>query len=333
MWHMPEVQARVQLQRAPADKVRHKPPDDLPTAPLCLSLEIDTGRRKDKTLVEILDRIKSLEGKVDGLVLQASFASPTSTPYAGPLQHPPIYTTNSPITIASGIHGPPLSTQPFHLPQTSSLAPGGEEQYKYVSSVHQMLRWPAMQQLLEAVQLKVPSLDLSVFKQDGPTTALGAHHHNGQNFPATISPTPQGHGSTAGIPSQTPNTTPVTVASLDWETMQRLAKTYFDTINLVYPVLDRESFMSDTLPSLFSTGFSEGMASTIAFLVFALGEVALAGSEGVPVYAHSGRPSGVKGGSREEPPGLEMFNEARKRMGFSLAECSLENVQIFALAR
>lgn len=34
----------------------------------------------------------------------------------------------------------------------------------------------------------------------------------------------------------------------------------------------------------------------------------------------------------ERPPGLLFFNEARKRMGFNLTECSLENVQIFALA-
>lgn len=117
--------------------------------------------------------------------------------------------------------------------------------------------------------------------------------------------------------------------------MQRLSKAYFDTFNLLFPILDRQFFMSDTLPSLFNRGFGQGITSTIAFLVFALGEVAIAGTEGLPIHVHShnGRPSGIRGGSKGEPPGLDLFNEARKRMGFNLTECSLENVQIFALAR
>lgn len=126
---------------------------------------------------------------------------------------------------------------------------------------------------------------------------------------------------------------PITTLGLTWDTMQSLSKAYFDTINLSYPLLNRQSFMSETLHLLFNNGFDQSMASTVAFLVFALGEVALAASDGLPVHVYSGRASGVKGGSKERPPGLELFNEARRRMGFNLTECSLENVQIFALAR
>lgn len=127
--------------------------------------------------------------------------------------------------------------------------------------------------------------------------------------------------------------TPITTSTLNWDTMQRLGKAYFDTINLSYPILNRQSFMSETLPALFNNRFNQSMSSTIAFLVFALGEVALAAFDGSPVHVYHGRASGIKGGTKERPPGLALFNEARRRMGFNLTECSLENAQIFALAR
>jgi hypothetical protein len=115
--------------------------------------------------------------------------------------------------------------------------------------------------------------------------------------------------------------------------MQRLSEAYFDSYNLLCPLLDRQHFMANTMPSVMSEGFGQGMAATIAYLVFALGEVAIAGSDGPPVHNHNGRPSGVRGGTISDPPGLDLFNEARKRMGFNLTDCSLENVQMFALAR
>ena len=185
-----------------------------------------------------------------------------------------------------------------------------------------MLSWPAVSQLLATVQPKVPSLDLSLLERDIPIPTLGTQSHNGKVLPVN-----------AGLASR--GSAPIPVSSLNWDTMHRLSKAYFDSINLVYPILDRQTFMSETLPSVLNQGFGgHGISSTIAFLVLALGETAIAGSEGQPVHihAHNGRPSGVRGGSKDEPPGLDMFNEARKRMGFNLTECSLENVQIFALA-
>lgn len=125
----------------------------------------------------------------------------------------------------------------------------------------------------------------------------------------------------------------ITVSELNWDTMMRLSKAYFDSFNLLCPILDRQSFMTTTLPVLFNNGLSLNMESTIALLVFALGEVAIAGSDGPPVHVYNGRASGIKGGSKTRPPGLALFNEARRRMGFNLTECSLENVQVFELAR
>lgn len=61
-------------------------------------------------------------------------------------------------------------------------------------------------------------------------------------------------------------------------------------------------------------------------------ELSFENSPGKPIDVVDGRPSGVRGGSRIRPPGLAIFNEARKLMGFVSTGCELENVQIFSLA-
>lgn len=123
-----------------------------------------------------------------------------------------------------------------------------------------------------------------------------------------------------------------TFPALTYDAMHQLAMVYFNTFNLLYPFMDRQNFLSDTLGKVHSEGFNGDTESVIALLVFALGELAQQGLEGVPVEIYEDRSSGLRGGSVDRPPGLELFNEARKRMGFVLTECDLENVQIFSLA-
>lgn len=96
--------------------------------------------------------------------------------------------------------------------------------------------------------------------------------------------------------------------------------------------MDRQNFVSDTLVKVHTEGFNGDNDSVIALLVFALGELALLGSRGEPTEVYNDRPSGLRGGTPERPPGLALFNEARKRIGFVLTECDLENVQILSLA-
>jgi hypothetical protein len=123
-----------------------------------------------------------------------------------------------------------------------------------------------------------------------------------------------------------------TFPALTKEAMQNLAKAYFDTFNFIYPFMDRQNFLSDTLTKVYTEGFDGDTDSVIALLVFALGELAIEGFRGNPIERHGNRPSGVRGGTSTRPPGLGLFNEARKRIGFVLTACDLENVQIFSLA-
>lgn len=75
--------------------------------------------------------------------------------------------------------------------------------------------------------------------------------------------------------------------SLNWETMQRLTKSYFDTFNLIYPIMDRQVFLSEVLPAMASHGFDESSSSTLTCLVFALGEVAISAVQGAPLGVSS----------------------------------------------
>jgi hypothetical protein len=114
--------------------------------------------------------------------------------------------------------------------------------------------------------------------------------------------------------------------------MHELATAYFDTFNLIYPFMDRQDFISDTLTKVRTEGFNGDPDSIIALLIFALGEVAIEGSRGNPIEVYKGRPSGVRGGTALKPPGLALFNEARKRIGFVFTDYDLGNIQIYSLA-
>lgn len=129
---------------------------------------------------------------------------------------------------------------------------------------------------------------------------------------------------------------------LSWDTLYRLSTAYFDSFNYIAPIVDRQTFLGVTLPAALDVGpdATDPTAKTSAnndanpntalvLLVAALGDVAIAGVQGAPVLGATG---GVKGGTVRHPPGLALFNEARRRMGFVLGDCSLESMQIHALA-
>ncbi|KAI5865048.1 hypothetical protein GGS23DRAFT_603720 [Durotheca rogersii] len=301
--------------------------------PKCATCQLECKYRepqptkKDKTLVEILERLKSLEGglrnlegKVDNLNTRGSF--PQSI--YGPTLPNPSATTLDTSRISS------WSPQNVHLPPPP-IPPASARDVQYVSATYKTLSWPYVQPILEN---KVPNLDLACLEKDGVAVLLGLQGRT-MSLPKSMHGSLHIGGEGSSLPMQVPHSSQVMQTgelNLNWETMQRLAKSYFDTFNLIHPIMDRQSFVSEVLPSIGNNGFDESSSSTLACLVFALGEVALNATQGAPLGTHKGRPSGVRGGTLERPPGLLLFNEARKRMGFNLTECSLENVQMFALA-
>lgn len=207
--------------------------------------------------------------------------------------------------------------------------------YQYVSSVHEMLAWPMVHSLLGSVETPNPLVSLD---RHGASIVLGLYQET-EPLPVTTTGPPSITGMSAlGSPlgsqeERRGSISATKVASIiSWPTMHSLSKSYFETFNLMYPIVDRLTFTSTVLPAINDRGLDDSTYSALAYLVFALGEVAIAGVQGMPTDLKNVRQSGIKGGSKIQPPGLALFNEGRKRMGFALTECSLENVQIFALA-
>ncbi len=219
------------------------------------------------------------------------------------------------------------SVQP--LQQPSSTDSGISQLYRHASAGHNILTWPAIQQLLlQALPSNIG--DLRSLEAEGLAFIVRMQ----QGMPGL--PLDEVLLCRPVVGMQMRETriaggASVTFPDLDYWTMHRLTMAYFDTFNFMYPFMNQQDFISNSLARVQSEGFNSEIDSVIALLVFALGELATEGSHGRPIDVYRGRPSGLRGGSVERPPGLALFNEARKRMGFVLTACELENIQIYAL--
>lgn len=277
--------------------------------------------RKDKTLVEILDRLKSLEGKVDRLPTGRAGPAGFGPPQQAPSSQPSF--TNELDTSSYSTPNPRPSQQ------SSPSGLGRIPIYRHASAAHKILTWPVVQQLLlQALPSNVG--DLKALEQDGPAFIMQMQ----KGVP--ILPLDEVLQETPFVGMQTQATRAsggarVVFPDLTRDVMHRLATAYFDTFNFIYPFMDRQNFISDTLTKVYTEGFNGDTDSVIALLIFALGELAIDGSRGPPISENEGRISGVRGGSALKPPGLNLFNEARKRIGFVLTDCDLETVQIYSL--
>lgn len=112
----------------------------------------------------------------------------------------------------------------------------------------------------------------------------------------------------------------------------RLIDSYFDSYNVLYPLIDKDEFLDNILPEVLEEGFGYGdFASVLVLLMCALGQIAHEGIWGDAIEVRDGWESGIRGGNAARPPGLDIFNEARMRTGFILTQTSLENIQILQL--
>lgn len=110
------------------------------------------------------------------------------------------------------------------------------------------------------------------------------------------------------------------------------SETYFNTFDNLDPILDREHFKHGIMARLLREGYVEDDPSAVlALLVFALAEVAIAGINAQPLGESETYPSRFQSGTAEQPPGLALFNEARRRLAFIRTDGSLEHVQILLL--
>lgn len=103
---------------------------------------------------------------------------------------------------------------------------------------------------------------------------------------------------------------------------------YFNTFNMLFPLLDRQRFMDDVVSPIIQQGYADSSwRGVLALFVFALGQVATEGTHHPPVSTPGGQPSGIRGGTVQVPPGLHNFNEARRRLNLLPVHDTLEKVQ------
>lgn len=119
---------------------------------------------------------------------------------------------------------------------------------------------------------------------------------------------------------------------LSFAQVENYSAAYFNTFNRLFPILDRNLFVDGVLTRLSRQGYKDDdPESVLALLVCALGQLAREGVFEIPASTSHGEPSGFRGGTTERPPGLSLFNQARRRVGIVATKCSLETVQILLL--
>lgn len=135
-----------------------------------------------------------------------------------------------------------------------------------------------------------------------------------------------------GLPSSTSHTGSVFFPTLTIQRVYEYSSAYFNTFNALLPLLDQDLFMDGIVARLLRDGYrDDDPESVLALLVFALGQLAIEGVTGYPLWVNSNEFNGFRGGTIEKPPGLGLFNEARRRIGMINTQTCLENVQILLL--
>ncbi|KAK3065776.1 hypothetical protein LTR53_018049, partial [Teratosphaeriaceae sp. CCFEE 6253] len=270
------------------------------------------GSRKDKTMVHILDALNRLENKFDNLAMTSGSSPDGSTPAP----------SRASAGSMSAMKAPQIEAQMRNADYSGPV----QQPYQHLTVPHKIILWPGI--YIHLLNSNIPAApDLQFVLQEGTHWLIKRE----------MAKHPDPLRSDIGLPNFSINLTPaqhvqgakVAFLTLTIQLIQEYCNAYFNTFNVLYPILERETFMNGTVARLLREGYGDGDAgSVLALMGFALGKVAVEGVHQRPVSMVNGQPCGFRGGQVDEPLGLEIFNEGRRRLGFVMTECSLENVQI-----
>ena len=260
-------------------------------------------------MVHILDAITRLETKFDNLALGSS-------------------TTKDPIASASRA-SVGTSSNPGNRPYRNGsevdarVSSESSQGYHHLTIPQEVILWPSI--YLHLVNSNSDSTpDLQYVLQEGTPWFLRLSMSS-----ATEKLLP-----TTGLEAITKHSegSRVIFPSLTVQRIQEYCDAYFNTFNVLAPILIKDVFIKDVLAPVLEDGYGyDDTESAIVLLVCALGQLAAEGVFGRPVGVVKGTPSGFRGGTTESPPGVEIFNEARRRLGFVATHISLGNVQVMLL--
>lgn len=268
-------------------------------------------------MVHILDALTRLETKFDNLSLgQSTISTPdqagtrTSTTY--------------PSLRSSGKQ--PQSADATLLPTKNRDV---SQTHDHLTVPHKVILWPSIYIHLIDSGIDAAS-DLQYVLQEGTPWFIRLEM---AKHPTTLPFDPCLHGVRIDSPSSDDGfSTRSAFPALTIQQIREYTDAYFNTFNVLCPILNHDAFTNDIVARLLRDGYADGdPQAVLALMVFALGQLAIEGVFGNPISVNAGVPSGYRGGTAERPPGLEIFNEARRRLGFVVTLCTLENVQILLL--
>jgi len=269
-------------------------------------------------IVGILDR---LELKVDQL---ATKAIPPRKQVQEKLEQPP---TSRKSTLSSSTQKGLLVYDPIR--ENSLRLAAGWISRRPLTDGNKIFQWPVVQRVLTAAG-ETPAKGLMNVLKDGTAWFVRQEQRKHAYPLPEVKPL-----RTISLPlSQTTEDTPARLIfpELTPNMMKEYAEIYFNTFNVIYPILDYNDFMQQTLPILRKEGFlNADIPSIMALAVFALGKLAFEGVYGEPIWNEGDSASGIRGGTAEKPPALDIFQEVRQRLGFVHSQSSLEVVQILLL--
>ncbi|KAK3672625.1 hypothetical protein LTR78_007437 [Recurvomyces mirabilis] len=297
-----------------------------PRCGLCQRLNVECEYReplptkKDKTMVHILHTLTRLENKFDNLAMIQSNSPDVSPPGArGPASGT---TSEASLMKPTPSETPQQTTSRNHYVHL-------QQPYQHLTAPHMIMLWPGIYTHLLDSCLSAAS-ELQYVLQEGTSWLIKREMTKHPEplpsavglrcFAVKVGPTDTGRASNVVFPM------------LTVQQIQEYSDAYFNTFNVLYPILNQENFMNSIMPRLLREGYGDGDPhSVLALMVFALGCVATEGVFERPVSVVGGQPSGFRGGTIDQTPGLGIFNEARRRLGFIATQCDLENVQISLL--
>ncbi|KAI4813374.1 hypothetical protein E4T44_10829 [Aureobasidium sp. EXF-8845] len=285
--------------------------------------------KKDKTMIHILQTLQRLENKFDTLYVSKPLTpasnSDWSAPHSGPRQRGVTGTLGTSSSNGSHISSDSEVRPGARIGSQSSSPPDMLRINQYLSVASKVLLWPSIYLHILGSGIAVAS-DLQYVLQEGTPWFVHLElrkHAKPLPWDTDMQTYPM-PSSTADVRAGFIGLTP--------ENMRRMSDAYFSTFNMLFPILDRRMFLKDMLGPVSRNGFADcDPQSCIVLLVLALGQTAIDGVHGSPISIVEGNPSGLRGGTSERPPGLDLFNEARRCMGFIMHQCTLENVQIHLL--
>lgn len=275
-------------------------------------------------MVHILDALTRLENKFDNLGLsQHGSNAEGSTP------------DRSEGTRTSASNSGVSRASPMQPPQSKSGPEGtirSKHKSQHLTVPHKILLWPSIYINVINTGFQAASDMQSILQEGTPWFIRQELIRHPEPLRSDLGLACFAVSATGSTSREGQGSSHVAFPTLTIQSIQEYTDAYFNTFNVLFPLLDRESFMNETVSQVLRTGYSDGdVHSVLALLVFALGQVAVEGVFDRPISVVDRRASGFRGGSADEPPGLAIFNEARRRLGFVATQSTLENVQIMVL--